>query len=1027
MKKRLLSIITALTMVLGLFASFPAAAANTRDPFQELAFGTYDDYSAEPAPRVWLNHGIYEQKDGYWISFKNVNFSSAPKSVTLSVYSYQPTSNQSGYIELRLDAPNGLLIAEIHPKPSPGWAALAETKADITEEITGVHDIYAIYRGTHYDNRVGAIKFAPKSDKALSIKGKTPDMAYSDSYDENAYITANKLAHLGLMTPVNSTTFGFDNPFTVEEALVAASRMLGMDFETEVKTDGKSESQYYKEFGYDKGVDFGKYVAGDPITTEDFTGLVLGVLGWNDVIKAKNSTVMRQAQELKLFNGVSAYKANGFITKWQASKILENALEAKFLSISGFYGDSLTYDVINEEGVMSVYDDVYRAEGIINHNHMTSVASDAEDLELSQIKIDGKIYNTGNTDIMYSVGKMVDFYFRYDEATRSATVLYYEELADDEVSITSEQLIKIGMNKAEYEENGKIKTVTFNPACPVIYNGTFAQNYSSVSSLVGDADKFRGSISFVNNDSDKEADVIIVEKFKSVILKTFNERDGIVTDVDGVQYDLKAGNSDYRYVAYDEMGNAADPTLSAKGTVFDIAASHNNGEITFNKIIVCANNFYGEVTKMESDYIYVDGSKHRLSAEIIDAGLLTDHNRIEIGAVGTFYVDSLGYIRSFVSGAKTMAAVIVDYDVANDAFVSDFKFKLYTNDGEMIIADAADKITIDGYVLDTPEAIKNYLDTLTLRGTAAIYRLNNKSQVNMIDTYETGKGGDKDVLTRICNKITYQLYNGVGFGNTNSGAVAYNGSLVFNTPFENGPSAGDETAYSVSTGFGSGYSQYDMYSTTGNAVISDMAVRYTESGNIGKGKDFLVEKIKQVCNENGEITAAVDGWFINTRPERGSVEFDTITGYDSYFTDEIKPGDVLRLGYDAKGKVVNAGTGETAPNGIQSKIFATDSLGTVDTTLNRLNTTNSSEALFWFGEIVDIVDNFMIIDTTGNGNFIVTNISDASVLCYENDVKKAKQGSLNDIVLRSGDVPGTGTKALIKVTTFKAGTILYYK
>ncbi len=1024
MKKRLLSIITALIMTLGLFASYPAGALTTRDPFQELAFGTYDGYKAEPAPEVWLEHGIYEQSKDYWIVFNNVNFTSSPKSVTLSAYSANTKVTQTGYIELRLDSPDGRLIASIKPNPSTAWGATANTVVDITEEVTGIHDLYAVYRETHYQYRIGGIKFNAVGDNLLRVNGRTSSKPYVDSKDEEEYRMANKLVHLGLMEAAGENTFGYETPLTVEDALKAASRMQGLDFESQVKKDATSETQYFRQFGYNKADDFGKYVATDPITAEDFCGLILGVLGWNEVIKAKGTTVMKQAQSLKLFSGMTAPSASAFVTRGQAAQILENALDSKYLMVSAVTDKGgYEYDVIKDESIIRQFDDVYKTEGVVDHSYITALSSGKSGVDMTDVVIDGNVYNMGNTDIMYCVGKRVDFWFKYDKDTNERTILYYEEPEGQSTHVTSEQLIKIGMSEAQYEDNkGKIKTVKFKSAVPVIYNGSFAKGYTTVSGLIGNLSKFKGSITFVSNDGDKNADIIIIESYKSVIFKSFNENEGFILDADGRRYDLKNGSKQYMYTSFKEDGSATDMDVVSKGTVLDIATTYGTSGTAYNTIIVCDGSVYGEVTHIQSDYVTIDGFEYRLSPELIDDSLIANNAKVEAGAVGTFRTDSFGYIRSFESGEKLMAAIIVDYDTVSDAFESEFLIKLYTSEGKLITSNGAKNIYVDGNKFDSPSALKDYLDKNAVKGSVAIYRLNGKKELNMLDTIAVGDGGVRDRIVRIGVNSRNLLYGNILFGNMKS-AAAWVGSLVFTAPYSGGGYTVDEASYGVTNALDGGWARYDFYSTDGKIGFANVAVLYPES--IGNGSSlFLVERLTTTLTPDGDVTAGADGWFVGGKALRGSITFDAITGYSSYFSDEIKPGDVIKLGYDAKGLVVNAGTSATVPTGItKSEIFATDKLSNI---IGTINGTQSSDTVYWYGEIVDISDIYMVMESEA-GATMVCNIKNAKAICYNSDTNKAREVDFNDIALREGDTVGTGTKVLVRLNQFKAGTILFYE
>lgn len=80
-----------------------------------------------------------------WESFQNINFMS-PMNYFSSMFSVAP-SNTGQKIEIRADAKDGLLLGTMTIKSTGGWFNFEKHGISITP-ISGIHDIYIVYKGT---------------------------------------------------------------------------------------------------------------------------------------------------------------------------------------------------------------------------------------------------------------------------------------------------------------------------------------------------------------------------------------------------------------------------------------------------------------------------------------------------------------------------------------------------------------------------------------------------------------------------------------------------------------------------------------------------------------------------------------------------------------------------------------------------------------------------------------------------------------------------------------------------------------
>ncbi len=114
-------------------------SGDTRGVFLEAE--EYDGMSGVTAPT-----GAYIERcdTGDWIRFDRVDFAAGHAS--LVVRAGRPGEAGELHAELRLDAPDGLLVADFVPRDTGGWEVF-EDQVVVPALITGVHDLFVLFEG----------------------------------------------------------------------------------------------------------------------------------------------------------------------------------------------------------------------------------------------------------------------------------------------------------------------------------------------------------------------------------------------------------------------------------------------------------------------------------------------------------------------------------------------------------------------------------------------------------------------------------------------------------------------------------------------------------------------------------------------------------------------------------------------------------------------------------------------------------------------------------------------------------------
>ncbi len=1031
MTNRLVSAILVLTLILGVFTVLPASAnAKTRNPFEPFEALSYDDVVIKAGAIDTKNGGLGGICGGSYAVFKNLNFTQAP--IQIRVESATKADYTGHYFELRLDSPEGKLLGRYVPPNTGGWNSYKETIVPITEEITGVHDLYFVFTGNAIVP-VRNIVFVPTSDAMLRFPvAKTMD-EYKDITNKDDYSIAETLVSLGLTSPSSDGNYGSSEEFTIGEALMAASVMLGLDFENQVKPLGMSDADFFRVFGYEMGYDFNRYAETDPISVQDLTGLMLGTLGWLDVIDYMDTDVMALGTKLKLFNGVTSKSKASVLNKCDASRIIYNALSAKVLQVESWSKDGHTYTEVNDIGVMAVFADVYKGEGVVSDNALTSLSTPLSSLRDDEVKIGGQTYKTGSSGVAYAIGSRVNYFYKYDSKTGKKTILYYEIDDSQSVTITSDNLSRITMGKIEYYDGDRKKYISYNVSSPIIYNSVLAEEYTSLANLIGNINDFKGSITVIDNG---EGEIIKIYSYKSVLMQRFSEDTGMLIDEYGNNINFKrnaftTGEKDFKYTSYNTEGGVIDLTNYPPFTVADVAVSHNSSGKNYVQIVVPDNVIYGKITQIESNSsVVIDGISYKIAPEYIKAVAAGEATVLDANCEGDFYLDSFGNICAYKSDSKDIVGIIMDFEHNADAFTDCLSVKLYTYEGEMIEADFTDSAIIDGVKVGASNSsfsnfgdVVNYLkqNLNALKGSVVSYRINNSGKVYYFDTMLELARNDNDLMKRIASVRTVSKFLG-GVLSTTSGDVVWDGNVIFRAPVPGSVSSDIDEYYSLLTALPTGEDMFDCYSTSGDDSEVDVAVCVGEK-NQWQYHKFLVERVSNVLLPDGTPTKAIDGWVYGYAftPSKTKLTFDSVNAYNSLLSDLIGPGDILNIVYDINKNVINSNGTAGLPSGVATSSvmydYSTATLGTV-------TNVKGEYGQHYLAEVVKMTDKYMFFETSAGATY-AANIETTQVLCFDGSRRKARLANLADLHTRENN--GTGTTVLIGSDNNKATTIIYYE
>lgn len=1031
MTNRIVSMLLVLLITFALLGTAPVLAAEYRNPYEPFNANTYDEVVIKTGVINTGNGGLGGIYGGSYSVFKNLNFTTPPTMV--SVESAANADYTGHYFELRLDSLTGKLLGTFEPPNTKGWNTYRENKMVITDDITGVHDLYVIAQKNAACS-IRNIVFTRGSENMMRFPMGKKTNTFRDVTDPEQLKIADTLTSLGLTSEAEDGLYGCEREFTLEETLTVVSKIRGMDFKADLKTLELSDADYFAYLGYSKDYNFDRYIGTDPVSVKDLSGLLLSSLGWLDVIEYLDKDIMALATKEKLLVGLSNTNADEILNKMDASRIIYNALSARFLELDSISKKGNSYVIDDKTGIMAVYNDVYKTDGIVEANTLTTLVSPITSLKENEVTIDGVTYNTGKTSIASAIGCAVEFYYEYNRKTGTRTILYYDDISEDTLVISSDDLIKITMNSLQYNVNDKVKNISYDNTGTVIYNGVFAEDYTSVSALVGNPDKFKGSITVIDNGMDK---ILKIDSYKSVILERFSDESGYLADRYGNHVDMSinslTGNkTDFAYTSYNADGGIVDMSIYPAGTVIDVSVSHNTTGNNYVRLIVPENVIYGEIAGIDSDgKVAIDGITYGVCDEYNAAVQKGKAYGFEVGDEGDFYLDSFGNVCAYVSATRDIVGIIREFDGKSSGFDDEVSIKMYTYDGENLTFKFKDNATVDGYrvgengsgftsLTDLVEYFKTNYDSLI--GTVAAYRVNKYNQIYYLDTCLTAADNKFDTMKKIYSSSSAVKFISGVISATGSYTV-WDGNVVFGSPIPGSLAFDDDLCYSIKPGPSSEYNYVDCYATDGSDKVCDVMVIRGDYARWAYDK-LLVEKITTTVLPDGSLTHGVHGWLYGyaKTAQYKELVFDSITAYNSLVSANVKPGDIINVKYDLNDRIINCNGTEGLPAGVTtSSVMYT----AANDTLGSIGRSHADYGLHYRAEIVDMTDKYMFYETKGSTALSAASLSGTKVLCFDRVRNKARLVSLAD--LRTREDNGEGTQILVNINNKVASTIVYYE
>lgn len=738
------------------------------------------------------------------------------------------------------------------------------------------------------------------------------------------------------------------------------------------------------------------------VETNEALKMVVSILGYTTRAEVEGgypSGYANVAKRLGLTNGLSM---NRELCREDMFLLLYRSLNVEMFVVTAITpGDGVEYRVSETDTILSVYHNVVYYSGVVQGAMMVSL-TDTALKDPDEVIINGKRYNS-EIDLSDMLGEKVRFMVRDNRKTGG------DEMVIKAKRIEESDVVKInGDNKGNfdkntyslsyYTQNGNQRNIKIEKDALFIYNGR--ELGSNISETMNSDIE---SIKLIKN-SNGLYKTVIIKSYENYVVGTINTAQKVIFDKARTGRSFKINEDDYDFLIFkDAEGNEILAESIKQGDVLSVFISKDEkyAEAIVNSRIIAGVtesiktlNGKNYVTIGENTYCFKDDA---------------DIQKIKAGSNVELYLDFSGKVAyTEVSSDKRFAAFVYSYSFKDQDFDKSLLFKIFTENGEMLIAGCADSVRLDGKTEKSFEKIlERFMSGGAFKPQLVLTEVNSKNEIKLIDTANENYTleNEGNVLKQNLKDECLWYKSGGYFADK---AVMNEKTKIFAVP-ENFSGAKDSdfrilamkdfandswpTIDTFTTEKRSGYEEYVVAKKKGRDYAdfstSDLPIIVDETGMMLNSEENLVEYISGYQGENTVSIMADESY--------------------SFACDGIKEGMVVRPKINGYGYAVDVTVCydphvvDTAHNG-----------GEVNTNINAFGASWRCEV----GYVNDIVGDVIKIGFKKPDEIDhITNLNKAVVLTYNsaNAGKKVSEGSFADAITYQNSTANCSTVVLVSI------------
>lgn len=622
------------------------------------------------------------------------------------------------------------------------------------------------------------------------------------------------------------------------------------------------------------------------ITRQEAATILVSVLGYSTYAKSSGGYpdgYMNMASELEIFKNCST---NPDFILSDMLIMLKNALDTNVM-ITEIKGGGFEYTKAEDETLLSYYHDMYYEKGTLTGCDGVSLKS-ADSLAENIAVIDGNEYITETAGLLENIGTEVEFLYKVtDSKTDERKLVWIKSLdRNDILDIEKDKYCEFDAENYvfSYTTSGssKIKKIDISRGIIVIYNGEIAKK--NVDEILN---KDRYKVRFIESKESAAFNIAIVWNYENMVVGKVDSDKEIILDKFDEGKTLNISGKRDRIV----VGNGKSLDEITTGDILSYYESEDGSSIRIE---------ISKVVKEETaQYINV----HEEKVLTTDNGdyVFFDKNEdvsVSSGDKVKLYLDVNGYI-AYLEKVKTEGFAAYLIKAIYDEDTEQMFFKTLDNDGKVVTREGANKVRVDGTVLEYAD-IRNklYADGKPV-SQVVVLKTNADNKVISVDTTERESSEELPGLRLIEQGYTGRYKH---HGRLVPKILVGNETVIFSVPSTQSNDDRDYTVRSKSDLQNDQFYTVDIYRySEDNVGYEEILVIKDKVWSLsGNNLYILVDKIVKSVNADGVPVEKLIG------NRRGSdVEIFTDDEF-SLIDTEAKSGDLIEVKLNGQGEIEDA-------------------------------------------------------------------------------------------------------------------------
>ncbi len=754
----------------------------------------------------------------------------------------------------------------------------------------------------------------------------------------------------------------------------------------------------------------GKFRPDDGILVDEAVKMLVCALGYKPYAEANGGYpvgYIRTANQIGLNLDV---KSGERITYADTVDMLYDALNTEILEGIEYSDEGIKYTHSEDVTPLSVYRNIYCAEGKVTAADGISINSDYN-ADFGEIAVENEVFKYEGEPFTY-LGKYVSlFYEKTGNEQGKAIFVIADETENKVVEFEKEDFLDFdaSANRVTYFVGDDEKSIKTESGLNVIKNGDVigTDTENTIKNVT------KGKYTFIDSDDNGGFETLVISEYKNAVVSYVDTKNNKIYDkyAPGVPMDV-SNDAIKKTIIYKDSQQINLENIAIED-VLTVYESKN-----YARIYVSTSSVTGQVSSIVKDSsstkICIGGNWYGVDEDVaVKQGI-----SVRVGMEGKFITDIFGkiaYISAGASGLNYTMGYIVDY-ASEGLFEDKVLLKMYVPTVGLKEYNLSNKVKIDGTTAQSETEIITLLSKYSgaVSGQIIFFK-ETDGLINIIDTPNfDAKNEDENTIKPNVSE-TGVKYRQNKFGKT---IISNDSTVIIGVPEDEALKNSKEydfsalavSSISISKEFNVNSYKFDLESGFDDVIVIKNYISGSPSNEL-----VVVDEIA-TAQKNDEVVECL------TYYKGGYSSELYVDSSKSLIADKIKQGDVLRIGTDAKGDIINW------------EIVFSYKADAVPSDVNEVNygsLFNTTDRVI-FGYVKSVNDGVLKLYRDKNKPDVIDevfNISEADMTIYDSSASKKEfrlsSGNYNQIT--AYDVVGVPSMAIIRTNLAQIKDVIIFK